>query len=76
MSEPQTAAGKEQKARVEARTRKQAKGKRHVWCCYDKPLGEKFVLFGAELAALRYAAENTMFCKAVQFGVPIQEQLK
>lgn len=74
MGEPQTVAGKEQKARAEARTTK-AKGPRRVWCCYDKPLGEKFVLFGAELDALRYAAEHTMGCKPVAYGVPIQEQL-
>lgn len=76
MSEPQTAGGKELKGRAEARTRRASKGKRHVWCCYDKPLGEKFVLFGAELEALRYAAEHTLFCKPVEFGVPLQDQLK
>jgi hypothetical protein len=74
MAEPQTAAGKEQKARVEDRKQAEAQ-KRRVWCCYNGEVD--FVLFGSELNALRYMAEHHMDgCKPVEYGVPLREQIK
>lgn len=58
---PHTAAGRE------------AAKARQVWCAYD---GSDYVLFGAELAALRYAAEHRMACKAVLYGVPLSQQIQ
>jgi hypothetical protein len=76
---PKTAAGRELKARAEARKAKAEAGKRKVWCAYTADVGGTppvFVLFGTELAALRYAAEHTMHCKPVEFGVPLGEQVQ
>jgi hypothetical protein len=69
--EPTKTAGKTAKTAAP-----ETKDRRRVWCCYDKPLGENFILFGSELTAMRYAVEHTMFCRPVDFGVAIQEQLK
>jgi len=50
---------------------------RVVWCAYEENKHEgTVVLFGNELTALRYAADNHMRCKAVDFGVPLLDQLK
>jgi hypothetical protein len=74
MGDPPTAVGKDLKARVEAEKVKAST--RRVWCCYQAD-GSGFVLFGSELAALRYMAEHHMDgCKPVEYGVPLQEQIK
>jgi hypothetical protein len=63
---PRTRAGRDLAERGKAR---------QIWCAYE-PDGSEFVLFGAELAALRYATEHHMSCRAVRFGVPLREQVK
>lgn len=71
MGEPQTVGGKE----IAARRAKADAGKdksRKVWCAYDD---NDYVLFGAELTALRYATDHHMSCVAVVYGVPLKEQI-
>ena len=49
---------------------------RRVWCAYNADASD-FVLFGTEIAALRYMAENHMDgCKPVDFGIPVRDQIK
>jgi hypothetical protein len=51
-----------------------AKTARKIWCAYSTD-GSDFVIFGAELTALRYATEHGMLCKPVGFGVSLKDQL-
>ena len=61
--------------RGESRRREGASARR-VWCAYNAD-GSCFVLFGQELAAMRYAVEHSMNgCRAMELGVPLQEQIK
>jgi hypothetical protein len=62
---PQTRAGRELAERAKAR---------QIWCAYAAD-GSDFVLFGTELAALRYAAEHQMACRGVVYGLPLREQI-
>jgi len=74
----ETAAGTDVDTRtrgVAARKAKAERAQRHVWCAYHSD-GSVFVLFGTELAAMRYAVENDMKCQAVAFGVGLREQTK
>jgi len=46
-----------------------------VWCAYNAD-GSAFVLFGQEIEAMRYAIEHHHDgCKAVEYGVPLLDQI-
>jgi len=47
---------------------------RKVWVAFN-PDGSDLVLFGREIDGYRYASENGMRCKAVEYGVPVMEQI-
>lgn len=61
---------------VRRRVNPSAATARRVWCAYNAD-GSAFVLFGQELQAMRYAVDNHLDgCKAVEFGVPLLDQIK
>jgi hypothetical protein len=72
---PQTAAGREQARRVAERKTAADKKRKKLWCAYNSD-GSAFVLFGQEIEAMRYAIEHHHDgCKAVEYGVPLLEQI-
>ncbi|HVQ84670.1 MAG TPA: hypothetical protein VMS84_07950 [Mycobacterium sp.] len=72
---PQTAAGREQARRVAERKAKEDAKSRRIWCAYNAD-GSSFVLFGQKMQALEYAIEHHHDgCKAVEFGVPLLDQI-
>jgi hypothetical protein len=64
------------RAEVAKRTAAAEVKSRRVWCAYNAD-GSCFVLFGQEVAAMRYALEHHLDgCRAVEFGVPLLDQIR